>query len=464
MQALNSHNESIGTISELATRKRGFLRHKRAATVKNDQRRAYYWALLNEIRMLVDYIAANADHTLGEIHLKDPRPPAEEMSIGAILSRLDEIDVELGHSSETAAECSIRPEDTAFLQIIRDTLNGVARPASSLTIAYTALVTGSRRSTDTESREKLARKAYGGLISIAHWHRRTQWALLALALFITLLAVRESSNVALGRDYMRNLASLQAQQVSIAAEKTRLEGMLPLPGLVPIKPEGPDSPKDKDSKRPAVSVFDLCDDADALANYFTQQTIGLELRAQVHDVCGRDFVLRTNLGIVREQLKEYEGDWREMMGVLPVLNLGRAPSQALKKGLEKKEQHDVEFITGPMLTMWGNYMLPVIFGLLGILVFVILDFYDKLRDSRLDPRDHWLCLIRLVLGLVTGSCIGLFYSASVPPNASPTESVAAALSLSASGIAFLAGYGVEGVFNMLEGLVSRVFVAQQTPR
>jgi hypothetical protein len=114
--------------------------------------------------------------------------------------------------------------------------------------------------------------------------------------------------------------------------------------------------------------------------------------------------------------------------------------------------------------MWGNYMLPVIFGLLGILVFVILDFYDKLRDSRLDPRDHWLCLIRLVLGLVTGSCIGLFYSASVPAGASPTESVAAALSLSASGIAFLAGYGVEGVFNMLEGLVSRVFVAQQPQR
>jgi hypothetical protein len=147
MQALNSHNESIGTISELATRRRGFLRHKRAATAKNDQRRAYYWALLNEIRMLVDYIAANADHTLGEIHIKDPRPPAEEMSIGAILSRLDEIDVELGHPSETAGACAIKPEDTAFLQIIRDTLNGVARPASSLTIAYTALVTGSRRST-----------------------------------------------------------------------------------------------------------------------------------------------------------------------------------------------------------------------------------------------------------------------------------------------------------------------------
>jgi len=453
---MSGHNESIDTLTDRISGKRGLLRNKRVATVKSDQRRAYYWALLNEIRMLVDYIAANATHTLAEIHIKDPRLSTQEMTIGAILSRLDEIDSELEQPSETAAEHSIKPEDTAFLQIIRDTLNGVARPASSVTIAYTALVTGSRRGKDTESREKLARKAYGGMISIARWHRRTQWTLLVLALFITLLAVRESSNVALGRDYMRNLASLQAQQASIAAEKTRLEGMLPSPELLPTKPEGPDSQKDRDSRKPVVSVFDFCGDVGALANYFTQQTIGSELRAQVHDVCGRDFVLQKNLDIVRKQLEEYEGNWWEMAGVLTILKVGHHPFSGLDKG-----QNDIEFITGPVLTMWGNYMLPVIFGLLGILVFVILDFYGKIRDSRLDPRDHWLCLIRLVLGLVTGSCIGLFYSATVPADASPTESVAAGLSLSASGIAFLAGYGVEGVFTMLEGLVSRVFVAQQ---
>jgi hypothetical protein len=190
MHSLNGHNESIETSPDLTIGKMSVVRHKGAATVKNDQRRAYYWALLNEIRMLVDYIAANATHTIGEIHIKDPRSPTEEMTIGAILSRLDEIDSELEHPPETAAERSIKPEDTAFLQIIRDTLNGVAHPASSQTIAYTALVTGSRRSKDTESREKLARKAYGGMISTAYWHRLTQRALLALALIITLLAVR----------------------------------------------------------------------------------------------------------------------------------------------------------------------------------------------------------------------------------------------------------------------------------
>jgi hypothetical protein len=194
-----------------------------------------------------------------------------------------------------------------------------------------------------------------------------------------------------------------------------------------------------------VSVFSLCDQPNVLADYFKQQKIDLPLRAQVHDVCRRDYVLSKNFGIVHHQLRQFAENWWEMAGLL-------APPG--------KGEDDIEFIIGPVLTMWGNYMLPVIFGFLGILVFVILDFYSKIRDGRLDPRDYRLSVIRLVLGLVTGSCIGLFYSATAPAEASPTESVAAALSLSASGIAFLAGYGVEGVFNMLEQLVNRMFVAQ----
>ena len=81
--------------------------------VRNDQRRVYYWALLNEIRMLIDYVAANATHSIGEIHLKDPRSPSEEMMMGAILSRLDEINSELEHPSQAAAGHTIKPEDAS---------------------------------------------------------------------------------------------------------------------------------------------------------------------------------------------------------------------------------------------------------------------------------------------------------------------------------------------------------------
>jgi hypothetical protein len=36
--------------------------------------------------------------------------------------------------------------------------------------------------------------------------------------------------------------------------------------------------------------------------------------------------------------------------------------------------------------------------------------------------------------------------------------------MSASGVAFLAGFGVEGVFSMLQSLVARVFAAAPGPK
>jgi hypothetical protein len=149
-----------------------------------------------------------------------------------------------------------------------------------------------------------------------------------------------------------------------------------------------------------------------------------------------------------------------MMGLVGIIGaFGNVPPEDARKDASKEQ--DIEYILSPVLLVWGNYILPVIFGLLGTLVFVILDFYNKVRDNQLDPRDKWLSWVRLTLGIVTGSCIGLFYSATAPADVGPAQSVSAVLSLTTSGIAFLAGFGVEGVFSMLRALVGRVFVVAE---
>jgi hypothetical protein len=183
------------------------------------------------------------------------------------------------------------------------------------------------------------------------------------------------------------------------------------------------------------------------------------------DVCERDLVLGFSFSIVHHDLDEYRSNWTGMvgsvfqvtgwiMGLATSLVAGQPEVDPLQKGAD-----DVEFVVAPMLLVWGNYVLPVIFGLLGSTIYVILDFYGKLRASCLHPRDTWLGPIRLVLGLVTGACVGLFFSASGPPPGGAATDLAGSLSLSASGIAFLAGFGVEGVFNMLDGLVHKIFTA-----
>ena len=88
--------------------------------VPNGRRSAYYSALLSENRMLVDYIAANATQNIAEICLKDTRPPFVEMTIGPILSRLDEISSALEHSTD--ASCTIAADDAALLQTLPDVI------------------------------------------------------------------------------------------------------------------------------------------------------------------------------------------------------------------------------------------------------------------------------------------------------------------------------------------------------
>ena len=120
-----------------------------------------------------------------------------------------------------------------------------------------------------------------------------------------------------------------------------------------------------------------------------------------------------------------------------------------------------------MLQVTTNYILPIIFGFLGSLLYVLLDHSTKLRTNTLSPRDFPLMILRVILGLVVAACVSLLISS----NASPTSSIQAAsgvpaagtlvasLTLSASGITFLAGFGAEAVILLLQGLVARLFSA-----
>ena len=138
------------------------------------------------------------------------------------------------------------------------------------------------------------------------------------------------------------------------------------------------------------------------------------------------------------------------------LSCGDAGPAGLQPG-----QKDVEFRIAPVLLVWGNLVLPIIFGFIGSALFVTLDHYLKIHDSTLHPRDYFLAPVRLALGLVVGACVGLFSSSYGPVQpVAGTQSASAligALTLTASGVAFLAGFGVEAVFSLLQSLISRVF-------
>ncbi|HEY0312865.1 MAG TPA: hypothetical protein VGC56_10265 [Allosphingosinicella sp.] len=103
----------------------------------------------------------------------------------------------------------------------------------------------------------------------------------------------------------------------------------------------------------------------------------------------------------------------------------------------------------------GSAVLPFFYGLLGAAAAVIRTISKKIRTSLLSPRDLTLSLQQLALGAVTGACIGLFISS--PGKAGGGAGLLDPVGLSGPAISFIAGFGVEAVFQALEELIKRIF-------
>lgn len=108
-----------------------------------------------------------------------------------------------------------------------------------------------------------------------------------------------------------------------------------------------------------------------------------------------------------------------------------------------------------MTQLLVSSVLPFFYGILGAGAAVLRDLWSKMRESCLSPRDSTLAYGQLALGAIIGACISLFISPSIA--GSPNESILGGFLLTGSALSFVAGFGVEGVFQALESLVRRIF-------
>lgn len=115
-----------------------------------------------------------------------------------------------------------------------------------------------------------------------------------------------------------------------------------------------------------------------------------------------------------------------------------------------------------VISVFSTLVLPMMFGLLGTLVATIRSVHDKMRDNLLSPRDHVLMLTGLPIGAIAGLVVGLFINPAGSTPGSPSG-LTGGLSLSAGGLAFLAGYAADAFFSFLDSIRSQVFAATNPP-
>jgi len=361
--------------------------------------------LTAEISLLLDYLSSLPERILtshSHVHL-----PSGCETYDEVLAHYFPIDEKV-RRGETLASSEIQ-----FLLDLRDYLNSWAEPATGASIAFTMLVV--RKSPEARKGKADAERAYPEWIRPARFLSITMTAMSGLAVTITLVIAALAAYIYLGSSKIANIAEINAQLQSLDQEILREE--------IAIHPS---------SMREEVVSY--CDDLpDPLhrpnVQEVPQNPVSRTVRqfrtvTQSH-LCTRNDDLHKKQELAYDYLRSlFPSDDRAMPALLNAVS---------------------------------GYALPVLMGLLGSMTYVLRRYLRSVSARLLTPSDLREYIVRLVLGTVFGVAIGFFTSG----NASAGAIAVPISSLGAPALAFLAGYGVEPVFRMLDGLAEQFSPARK---
>jgi hypothetical protein len=448
-----------------------------------DERETLIQRDLNDVYLLMDYLSGRPDRCVSDLKLDNPADPGKPLNL------IEEVcKIRWPLDDEPVAHA----RQAALLFKARDKLNQMANPANGATIAYTIMVlaggeAGFRgwlsgwlrfiRPPDTHrSRTDLARAAYPNLVRSADGFRRwISW--LQLMLLGGLIATSLLSwNVASGKLILQRIALLDAQAIEIGRTLNAMQ--VPVAATIAPPPTGAAAggagAEDSGANLglPAYSGFCYQVPAPVMGSGHTEGQLRLE------QTCATAKLVLHRRSIADRDLDEWASYWdwlKHGAAWLRGANTDAYEETALSWPTEKPEVARgvaVEQWAADLITVLGNFVLPMMYGFLGATTAVVLGIQGKLRESRLAPREKRMSQVQLVLGIIVGACIGLFMSPSAPDAASTAAGAGgsvvggSAVALSSSALSFLAGFGVEAVFcnlrNMLQVMFGGEMVDQPT--
>lgn len=453
---------------------------------------------LSEVHLLLDNISANPTTTVAELAKNRPPLLADE-------NWVEEICRISWPPHGTNAD---QAHQAAILIAAKDYLNRLSYPASGSTIAFTLLVTQEDGGTSAEpggappgprpatpSRSSLARTAYPDLLRKAAAFRKWMMAMSAFLIFSLLLTCAISWFVAYGNAALSEMSAARAKlteaqkavddaeiaEASAKATEVQRQGAgaagSQAPAVAGNAGRTTSTQTTSIAPPPATPYVAYC--ARGTPPVFTSATQLQTCRALSQ---ARTAIARAELRLAGwvcwwcyEDLAEFDMPTEEELS--PNLyspdSAKWVEAAAVAKAKEterlakrKKAKHDDELLLADAparATAYANILatavLPFLYGLLGAGAAIVRSLSRKIRASLLSPRDLHLSLQQLALGAVIGACIGLF----VASPADAAEGLLGPVTLSASALSFVAGFGVEAVFQGIESLITRIFNLTQAP-
>jgi hypothetical protein len=358
----------------------------------------------------------------------------EKPSLADVLHRLCQI----GYPPHPDA--TTKAHKAAFVLMLKDRLNGLATPARGVTIAYTAMFVSAtdgcrlrmwspQRTPDGRhaTRGDLAREAYPGLASHARCFAKMYRWFPYLMAFVLILTASAYWDVGFGRTVVQRIEQLEKQRVDLVQPDSKGASVA----------LASDEQSCAAANAPAAEQPRICTRLSALTN---------RIKDSRRDLV--DFAAATTAGA-------HSGAFVRSIAWLRPMSYG-----FMFDGLAPNEDRP-EATVASMLSLFSTYVLPAMFGLIGTLAAIMRSIQAKVRDSLLGPRDFPLTALGLVIGPVAGLAVGLFFTPSEATTSGATG-LAGSVSLSASGLGFLAGYGAEAFFRFVDALLMRMFALEHS--
>lgn len=336
----------------------------------------------------------------------------------------------------TPAEIHARPKDWAVLLAAVDQLADIARPATVESIRFTRAYVdgGGDVRDDAPGRLSRARRA--------RWLKRMYIVLCALGLLAVFGAMLLLHHVFTGRLILQRLTELASAQTTI-----HLLTAQAFPEVNPQPPEGNTEKPSCGNKSPGRSAMQngVCDRATDLARKRQLTYLQLEVWNRTAD----RFFLIPNL-VFRPSIDQIMSDEAALL----YRNLDPSPpggdaTQDLQKLVRQltSDWDRTELRTEAMLAGMSNYGIPTLLGFIGAVIFVFRRLATHLEEWTLDSRERILVWLRPMLGLVFGGLASLIFE--------PGSSDVGDLKLSLGLLAFVGGYSVQYIFDLLDGFVMR---------
>jgi hypothetical protein len=422
-----------------------------------------FWRDLNEVHLLMDYISGRADKSLAALN-DVPNPDVKPGTAGAVLSAQDAIQRICLIRFPPEGSPEKKANDAALLLLVKDRLNALAFPARGLSVAFTAMFAGTAGS---------SRRGRASAV----------WRFIADYTGVYEPPKKSADTQAKPAHHVTGFAIASYPNLEWTAAKfSFVFGVLPLGALIGIC-------------LTAVTSWDVAVSSDVLRSQAADLAVvaaGKVTTDTCHIITNSDGVaafdaaakapsdackalLRTKQPVdyATDDIRRavFVDNWfRHPIGFVlhrlltpaavkaAAATTGGAPTPAPPPAPPHAgDESGVWALAGILVSLFTNYVLPMMFGVLGTLAGLMRAITAKVRDSTLSPRDYRLVFFLVPLGAVAGLAVGLVVT---PGN---TLTGATALTLPAAGLAFLAGYGADAFFTMIDNLLTRVFALTPPP-